>query len=223
MSDDRWSEVEQYLVEALAISDPVLNAALADNAAASLPAIDVAPNQGKLLQLLARLCGSRKILEIGTLGGYSTIWLGRALPARGLLVTLEADPRHAAIARANIARAGLSDVVDVRVGLALDTLPHMVQEGIGPFDFIFIDADKSNNPEYFQWALKLARSGSVIVVDNVVRKGAVLNENSEDRDIQGVRRLFQVAVSEARVSVTALQTVGSKGWDGFLVALVTGE
>lgn len=223
MSDDRWSEVEQYLVEALAISDPVLDAALADNASASLPAIDVAPNQGKLLQLLARLCGSRKILEIGTLGGYSTIWLGRALPAGGRLVTLEADARHAAVARSNVARAGLSDVVDVRVGLALDMLPQIEREAIGPFDFIFIDADKTNNPEYFQWALRLSRCGSVIVVDNVVRKGAVLDENSQDPDVQGARRLFQMAASEARVSVTAMQTVGTKGWDGFLVALVTGD
>lgn len=196
---------------------------LADNAAASLPAIDVAPNQGKLLQLLARLCGSRKILEIGTLGGYSTIWLGRALPAGGRLITLEADARHAAVARSNIARAELSDVVDLRMGLALDTLPQIEREAIGPFDFIFIDADKSNNPEYFKWALRLSRRGSVIVVDNVVRKGAVLDENSHDPDVQGARRLFQVAASETRVSVAAMQTVGSKGWDGFLVALVTGD
>jgi predicted O-methyltransferase YrrM len=220
MPDDGWSAVERYLVEALAVSDPVLDAALADNAAAGLPAIDVAPNAGKLLQLLARLCGSRKILEIGTLGGYSTIWLGRALPMGGLLVTLEADSRHAAIARSNIARALLSDIVNVREGLALDMLPQIEREGIGPFDFIFIDADKANNPGYFEWALKLSRRGSVIVIDNVVRKGAVLDESSEDPDIQGIRRLFQVVASEPRVSVTALQTVGSKGWDGFLVALV---
>ncbi|HEX4770203.1 MAG TPA: O-methyltransferase [Bryobacteraceae bacterium] len=223
MSDDRWGAVEEYLVKALAISDPILDAALADNTAAGLPAIDVAPNAGKLLQLFARLTGSRKILEIGTLGGYSTIWLGRALPVGGLLVTLEADPRHAAVAQSNIARALLSEVVEVRVGLALDTLPQLERDGIGPFDFIFIDADKANNPEYFQWALRLSRPGTVIVVDNVVRKGAVLDKDTQDRDLQGIRRLFQVAASEPRVTVTALQTVGSKGWDGFLVALVTAE
>jgi predicted O-methyltransferase YrrM len=220
MSDQRWSAVEQYLVQALTISDPVLDAALADALAGGLPAIEIAPTAGKLLQLLARLCGSRKILEIGTLGGYSTIWLGRVLPPGGRLITLEADEQHAVIARANIARAGLGEIVDIRLGLALDTLPKIQSEGLAPFDFFFIDADKSNNPDYFQWALKLSRPGSVIVIDNVVRDGKILDKTSSDKDIQGVRRLFQVAASETRVSVTAIQTVGSKGWDGFLLALV---
>ncbi len=220
MSDHRWAAVEDYITESLALSDPVMDTALAENAAAGLPHIDVAPNQGKLLQLIAQVHGSQRILEIGTLGGYSTIWLGRALPVGGLLVTLEADGKHAAIARSNIARAGLSATVDVRVGLALDTLPQLEKEKMGPFDLIFIDADKSNNPEYFQWALKLSRRGSLIIVDNVVRDGAVVEENSSDPNIQGVRRLFKMLTSEPRITATALQTVGAKGYDGFILALV---
>jgi predicted O-methyltransferase YrrM len=220
MSDNQWSAVDRYITESLAISDPVLDAVLAENVSAGLPAIDVAPNQGKFLHLLAKIQGSRRILEIGTLGGYSTIWLARALPVGGRLVTLEADPKHAAVARSNIARAGLNDVVDLRLGLALDTLPKLEAEGIGPFDLIFIDADKSNIPEYLKWALKFSRQGSLIVVDNVVRRGAVIDENSSDPNVRGVRRLFEMLACEPRLNATALQTVGTKGYDGFVVAVV---
>jgi predicted O-methyltransferase YrrM len=182
----------------------------------------VAPNQGKLLALLAQIQGARSILEIGTLGGYSTIWLARALPAGGRLITLEADPRHADIARANIARAGLADVVELRLGLALETLPRLAAEGRGPFDLVFIDADKSNSAEYFAWALALSRRGSVIIADNVVRDGAVIDAASLDPSVQGVRRFTERLAAEKRVSATVIQTVGSKGYDGFAIALVTG-
>jgi predicted O-methyltransferase YrrM len=184
---------------------------------------DVAPNQGKLLQLLALLVGARMILEIGTLGGYSTIWLARALPVGGRLVTLEADPRHAEVARANIDRAGLADVVDMRVGPALDTLPQLEKEGIESFDLIFIDADKQNNPQYLSWALKLSRRGTLIIGDNVVRDGAVIDAASSDPVVQGLRRFFELLGDEPRLSATALQTVGSKGYDGFAMALVNSD
>jgi predicted O-methyltransferase YrrM len=179
-----------------------------------LPQINVAPNQGKLLQLLAQTVGSQRILEIGTLGGYSTIWLARALPTNGKLITLEADAKHAKVAEANIARAGLSGIVQVRLGKALDTLPKIEAEKLGPFDFIFIDADKENIPAYFDWALKLSRKGTLIVVDNVVRKGAVLDADSKDESVQGVRRFNERVAAEPRVSATTIQTVGSKGYDG---------
>lgn len=214
-----WDSVDQYLTDLLVPADADLDAALAASTSAGLPAIQVAPNQGKLLHLLARLHGSRSILEIGTLGGYSTIWLARALPPGGHLVTLEADPAHAAVARANIERAGLGGVVQLREGRALVTLPELVEEGEGPFDLFFIDADKASIPEYFTWALKLSHPGSVIIVDNVVRKGAVLD--GDDPDAKGVRTFFEMVAAEPRVSVTAIQTVGTKGHDGFAIAVVT--
>jgi predicted O-methyltransferase YrrM len=223
MSQEQWSAVDRYITGLLVPPDPALDAALADSAAAGLPAINVSPNQGKLLHLLARLQGARNILEIGTLGGYSTIWLARALPAGGRLVTLESELKHADVARANIARAGLSGVVELRLGRALDTLPQLAAEGRGPFDLIFIDADKPSNADYFAWALRLSRRGSLIVVDNVVRKGGVIDPASTDDKVQGVRRFYDVLAAEPRVSATAIQTVGSKGYDGFAVALVTAD
>ncbi len=220
MNQETWTAVDRYLTDLLEPADPVLAAALAASAAAGLPSINVSPNQGKLLQVLAKIQGARNILEIGTLGGYSTIWLARALPAGGRLITLEFDPKHAEVARANLARAGLAGVVQVRVGRALDTLPQLTAEGRGPFDLIFIDADKPSTADYFVWALKLSRRGSLIIVDNVVRKGALVDPASEDPRIQGMRRFFDVLAAEKRVSATALQTVGSKGYDGFALALV---
>ncbi len=221
MSEDLWSQVDRYLAGLLVAPDPALEATLEASAAAGLPAVNVAPNQGKLLQLLARMMGARRILEIGTLGGYSAIWLARALPPDGRLVTLEADPRHAAVARANIARAGLGDVVEVRLGRALETMPEMVAAGEDPFDFIFIDADKPSTIGYFDWALQLSRPGSVIVVDNVVREGKVIDAASESATVQHVRRFLERLAAEPRVSAVAQQTVGSKGYDGFSLALVT--
>src|SRR5439155_3516355 len=220
---NQWTAVDRYFSQQLSLSDPVLEAALATNVAASLPAIDVAPNQGKFLQLLALLVGARRILEIGTLGGYSSIWLARALPAGGRLITLEFSPKHAEIARANIANAGLSNIIDIRVGAALDTLPKLQTETEEPFDLIFIDADKPNNAEYLRWALKLSRHGTLIIVDNVVRDGAVINTSSSNPDVQGARRLFEQLAAEPRLTATALQTVGTKGYDGFALALVTSD
>jgi predicted O-methyltransferase YrrM len=217
MSKDLWSSVDRYMQSALLQPDPALEDALRANAAAGLPAIDVAPNQGKLLYLIAQLLGARRILEIGTLGGYSTIWLARALPAGGTLVTLEVDPKHAEVARANLARAGLAQVVDVRVGRALDTLPALVGQ---VFDLVFIDADKPNNPAYLAWALRLTRPGSVIVVDNVVREGGILDAASDDPRVQGTRSLFEAIAREPRLDATAIQTVGRKGHDGFVLARV---
>jgi predicted O-methyltransferase YrrM len=215
-----WQAVDGYLVDSLLEADPVLEAALTASADAGLPAINVAPNQGKLLQLWARMVGARSILEVGTLGGYSTIWLARALPPGGRLVTLEADPRHAEVATANLARAGLADVVEVVVGRAIDTLPRLADEGRGPFDLAFIDADKQSNADYFGWAVRLARPGGVIVVDNVVRGGGVADAGSDDPVVVGTRRLFEAVAAEPRVSATAVQTVGVKGHDGFLLAVV---
>jgi predicted O-methyltransferase YrrM len=220
MNQETWSNVDKYFTDLLVPSDPALNAALADTDAAGLPQHNVAPNQGKLLQLLAKICGARTILEIGTLGGYSTIWLARALPAGGRLVTLEANPKHAEVAFANIVRAGLASVVDLRVGKAVDILPRLAAEGIAPFDLIFIDADKPSNPEYLGWSLKLSRPGTVIIGDNVVRNGAVTDSSSTDPNVQGVRRFLELISSEPRLSATALQTVGSKGYDGFAIAIV---
>jgi predicted O-methyltransferase YrrM len=222
MSQDQWAAVDHYITEQLLPPDAALDEALRASAAAGLPSISVTPNQGKLLQLLAKLRGAQAILEIGTLGGYSTIWLARALPEGGRLVTLESDPKHAAVATENLARAGLAGVVELRLGRALETLPQLEAEGAGPFDFIFIDADKPSTPEYFQWALRLSRPGSVIVVDNVVRKGAVIDAASDDLTIQGVRRFYEHLGAERRVSATAIQTVSSKGYDGFAIALVAG-
>jgi predicted O-methyltransferase YrrM len=216
-----WTKVDRYITDTLTPADPALRAALQSSTAAGLPEIQVAPNQGKLLHMLARLLGARRILEIGTLGGYSTIWLARALPQDGRLITLELDPKHAEVARANIARASLSDRVEIRIGAALQTLPTLAAEGNGPFDLIFIDADKANIPEYFTWSLKMSRLGTLILVDNVVRGGAVIEPKSEDTSVQGVRKLFAMLAKEPRVTATALQTVGSKGYDGLAIALVT--
>jgi len=215
-----WTRVDDYLSRTLVPDDAVLAAALADSDAAGLPAIQVTPNQGRFLQLLARSLGTRAILELGTLGGYSTLWLARGLAPGGRLVTLEAEPRHAEVARASFARAGLSGVISIRVGRALDTLPKLVAEGAGPFDLVFIDADKPILPDYFQWSLRLARPGTVIVVDNVVRDGEVAEDGSADPSVQGVRRMNALIAAEPRVSATALQTVGSKGYDGFAFVLV---
>jgi predicted O-methyltransferase YrrM len=220
-AQDQWTAVDNYINRLLVPSDPVLDATLQFSAESGLEPIQVCPNQGKLLMLLARIQGARSILEIGTLGGYSTIWLARGLPADGHLITLEADPRHAEVARANFARAGLSAVIELRPGSALDTLPRLAAEGRGPFDLIFLDADKANNPNYFEWALKLSRRGTLIIADNVVRNGAVLDETCPDPAIQGIRRFYDLVAAEPRVIATAIQTVGSKGYDGFAIALVT--
>ncbi len=219
---ERWTAVDRYFAELLVPSEPALAAALEASAAAGLPQHDVSPIQAKLLQLLARLQGARAILELGTLGGYSTIWLARALPAGGRLITFESDPRYAEVARANIARAGLAAVVEVRVGRALDTLPRLAADGLAPFDLIFVDADKQTNPEYLAWALELSRPGSLIVADNVVRNGAVVDADSRDPHVEGIRRFTELLAAEPRVSATAIQTVGSKGYDGFAIALVSG-
>jgi predicted O-methyltransferase YrrM len=223
MAQEQWTAVDRYLTDLLVPPDPALDAALQASAVAGLPPIHVSPNQGKLLLLLARAQGARTILEIGTLGGYSTIWLGRALPPGGRLITLEADPKYAEVARANIGRAGLTDVVELRLGRALDTLPQLVAERRGPFDLTFIDADKPGYPDYFAWTLKLSRRGSLIIVDNVVRKGGVIDAASSDPNVQGVRRFNELLAAEPRVSATAIQTVGSKGYDGFAIALVTAD
>jgi predicted O-methyltransferase YrrM len=215
-----WTAVDNFLNATLLPDDPALTAALADNAAAGLPTIDVAPNQGKFLHLLARIANARRILEVGTLGGYSTIWLARALPAEGRLVSLEVNPHHAAVAAANVARAGLSELVDIRIGPALDTLAQLAADGAGPFDFIFLDADKPPSAEYLTAAMRLARPGTVIVADNVIREGKVIDAASTDPAAQGVRRMLQQMAADPRLSATALQTVGSKGWDGFAMAIV---
>jgi predicted O-methyltransferase YrrM len=223
MSEKLWNDVDRYINELFVPPDDALDAALRDSQAAGLPSINVAPNQGKFLHLLARSVGARAILEIGTLGGYSTIWLARALPPGGHLITLEAEPKHAEIARANIARAGLADTVELRLGRAIDTLPQLVTEGRDPFDFIFIDADKPGYPDYFAWALKLSHRGTVIIADNIIRKGAVADTSTGDARVHGVRRFNELLAAEPRVSATAIQTVGIKGYDGFAIALVTSD
>jgi predicted O-methyltransferase YrrM len=220
LENDRWSQVDDYLADKLIQSDSVLEAALANNARASLPAIDVSPTQGKFLHLIARLIGARCILEIGTLGGYSTICLARALPPDGLVISLEAMKAHAEVARANLALAGLTERVDIRIGRALDTLPVIAAEKRDPFDLVFIDADKENNRNYLAWALRLARPGTVIIIDNVIRDGRVIDPSSTDSTIQGTRQLFDAMAEEPRLSATAIQTVGVKGWDGFVLAVV---
>jgi predicted O-methyltransferase YrrM len=223
MNKEHWTAVDQYLTDLLVKPDAALDAALQSSADAGLPAISVSACQGKLLHVLARLQSARNILEIGTLGGYSTIWLARALPEGGKLITLEIDPKHAEVARANIARAGVADRVEVRLGKALDLLPKIATERLIPFDLIFIDADKPSNPDYFAWALKLSRPGSLIVVDNVIRDGKVIDAGSSDPSIQGVRRLNELIAAEPRVSATVIQTVGSKGYDGLAIAVVVEE
>jgi len=220
MSKKKWTAVDRYISEALIPADPVLDAALAASDKAGLPAIAVAPNQGKWLMILAQAIGARSILEMGTLGGYSTIWLARGLPADGRLITLEFDPKHAEVARANVAHAGLADKVEIRVGKALDTLPQLAAESLGPFDLIFIDADKGNYPGYLEWAVKLSRPGTLIIGDNVVRDGDVIDATNTDPSVQGVRRMNEIIATEPRLTATAIQTVGSKGYDGFMVAIV---
>ncbi|HIH5001771.1 O-methyltransferase [Klebsiella oxytoca] len=214
----QWSAVDNYLVEALIPNDPLLNQVLENNQRAGLPAIDVAANQGQFLALLVRMTGARRILEIGTLGGYSTIWMARELPADGELVTLEADANHAAVARENLRMAGVDKLVEVREGPALATLEKLGDHP--PFDLIFIDADKPNNPNYLRWALRYSRPGTLIIGDNVVRDGEVTDPHSADGRVQGVREFIAMMGSDPRLTVTALQTVGSKGWDGFTLAWV---
>ena len=227
MDQDLWTALDEYIVDRLLDPDAALDAAVASSEEAGLPPIAITPNQGKLLQLLARIHGTQSILELGTLGGYSTIWLARALPPTGRLVTLERNPEYARLAQTNIARAGLADVVELRVGAALETLPELHGEGAGPFDLIFIDADKQNYPGYLEWALKLSRVGTLIIGDNVVRGGTILDPDAEDPDFgdggvaAGVRRFYDMLAEEPRVSATAVQTVGAKGHDGFALALVT--
>ena len=211
-----WAAVDGYFADLLAPEDAGLRAALARNAAQGLPRIDVSTTQGKMLALFARMVGARRILEIGTLGGYSSIWMARALPADGQLVTIEADAHHAAVAADNVRDAGLADRIDIRVGAALDVLPTLV----APFDMIFIDADKPNNPHYLDWAVKLARPGAIIIGDNVVRDGAVADPHSTDPSVQGVQRFFERMHAHPRLEATALQTVGAKGYDGFSIARV---
>lgn len=222
MKSEVWSHVDKYLFGLLLSPDATLEATLADSAAAGLPAIQVAPNQGMLLHLLARVRGARSILEVGTLGGYSTTWLARALPAGGRLLSLEFSPKHAEVARANIARAGLESVVEVIVGPAAESMKRLRDEGAGPFDFIFIDADKASYPEYLELSLELSAPGTVIVADNIVRGGRVLDAASGDADVQGVRRFLERLANEPRVDATAIQTVGVKGHDGFVLARVAG-
>ena len=222
MQEKTWTAVDDYLNAKLGTSDSVLEAALAANAEANLPAIDVAPNQGKLLCLLARMSGAKRILEIGTLGGYSTIWLARALSAGGIVVTLEAEPRHVEVARENIRRAKLACKVDIRPGPAIETLEQLGKAEAEPFDFVFIDADKPNNPAYLEWAIKLSHPGTVIVVDNVIREGMIVDFESKDLRVQGTRKFFDKIANDNRLEATAVQTVGSKGHDGFALLIVKG-
>ena len=219
----KFAAVDQYICERLLPADPVLEAAQQSSHAAGLPPISVAPNQGKFLSLLARSCGAKRILEIGTLGGYSTIWLARALPAGGRLLTLELDPKHAAVARENLDRAGFQHTVDIRVDPALQSLQALVASKTPPFDLIFIDADKANIPAYIEESLKLARVGSLIIADNVVRNGGIVNADSTDPSVRGVRAMYDLLAAHPRLDATAIQTVGSKGYDGFAFAVVIGE
>ena len=221
MPSDLWSEVDAYIQDRLVPEDEALRAALAASAAAGLPAIAVSAAQGKMLHLLVRVTRSMRVLEIGTLGGYSTIWLARGLPPGGRLTTLEIDRRHANVALENLKRAGLDAVVDIRIGAALDLLPALERELAGPFDLVFIDADKSNNPSYIEWAVRLGRPGTLLIVDNVVRKGAILDAASADTDILGTRRAYELVGSHPQLAATVVQTVGTKGHDGFMMAIVT--
>jgi len=224
MTQEIWSAVDHYITELFvppdAAQNDALTAALEASEKAGLPAISVSASQGKLLHLLAKSIQARNILEIGTLGGYSTIWLARALGPGGRLMTLEADPKHAEVATANIARAGLADAVSVRLGRAAETLPKLKAEGRGPFDFIFIDADKPGYPEYFEWALKLSRRGTMMIADNVIRDGEVIEAANSNPGVQGIRRFHELVAAEPRVSATSIQTVGNKGYDGFTMILV---
>ena len=220
MSQDRWTAVERYFGDLLFPSDPALDAALADSVAAGLPPINVSAAQGRLLAFMAQMIQARRILEIGTLGGYSTIFLARALAAGGRVVTLEIDARHADVARRNFERAAVSDRIDLRVGPAQETLPAIQAEGLGPFDLIFVDADKPSYSEYLEWSIRLSRPGGVIIVDNIVRDGAVVDEHTADVRVQGVRRFNAALALERRVTATAIQLVGGKGYDGFAVMIV---
>ncbi|MEZ4519296.1 MAG: O-methyltransferase [Chloroflexota bacterium] len=223
MSKEQWAAVDQYIANLFTPPDPILEAALDDSLEAGLPQIAVSPIQGQLLMLLARSHSAKRILEVGTLGGYSTIWLGRALPADGSLLTLEASPKHAAVARANIERAGLADRVEVRVGPAQDTFPQLISEAGQPFDLIFLDADKQSYPAYLEWSLQLSRPGTLIIADNVIRKGQIVDPESEDVNVQGARQFNERLAVDPRIDAIVLQTVGSKGYDGFALALVNGE
>ncbi|TIX61378.1 MAG: O-methyltransferase [Mesorhizobium sp.] len=220
MSKKTWTAVDDYIVASLFEADPVLDAVLTANRNQGLPAIDVSAAQGKLLSLLVRIRGARRVLEIGTLGGYSTIWMARGLPVDGKVVTLELDPHHARVARSNFERAGVSDRIDLRIGPALQSLAALSGENAGPFDLVFIDADKPNNPNYLDWAMKLSRPGTVIVCDNVIRDGAVVQEDSGDANVEGARAAFSFIGGERRLDGTAIQTVGAKGYDGFAIAIV---
>ena len=217
--DPLWTQVDEYLSSRLLGADRVLEEALEASNAAGLPAIAVSPNQGKLLEILVRIMGARTILEIGTLAGYSTIWMARALPKNGRLVTIEIDAKHAEVARGNIAKAGVSSVVELFVGSAVDVLPRLASDKGVPFDLIFIDADKANIPVYFEWAIKLSRPGSLIIVDNVVRDGAIIDETNADPAVVGVRKFLETVGRNSSVSSTAIQTVGIKGYDGFAIVL----
>ena len=221
MAQEQWTAVDSYIEKLFLAPDFALEAALNSSKAAGLPTINVSPAEGKLLHMLARIQGARKILELGTLGGYSTIWLARALPPEGRLISLEIDPKRAEIARANIARAELANAVEIRVGPAADSLHKLLIEGRGPFDLIFIDADKQGYAEYLQWSLKLSRPGTLIVADNVVRKGAVTDPGSADENVQGIRKFNEALTAEKRVTTTVIQTVGCKGYDGLALILVT--
>jgi len=216
-----WRQVDRYFEERIIERDPILEQVLHENRKAGLPAIDVTPLQGKLLHLLVMMHGSRRILEIGTLGGYSTIWMARALPPDGKIVTLELEPRHAKVAEQNLILANVKDKVDIRVGPALDQLAKMKEESVEPFDLVFIDADKANIPNYLRWALRFSRPGTVIICDNVVRNGEVINGMSSDPNVNGVRSFFDMLADEQHVTATAVQTVGSKGYDGFSIGIVT--
>jgi predicted O-methyltransferase YrrM len=221
--DDKWIAIDDYIAENFLDDDPALDATLAASEAAGLPEIQVAPLQGKLLMMLAASLGARNILEVGTLGGYSTIWLARGLAEGGRVVTLEIDPGHAAVARKNFENAHLADRIEVRVGAALDTLAALHAEHAGPFDLIFIDADKPSTPDYFDWAVKLARKGTLIVVDNVVREGAILAAQSDNKHVKGLRSFYERVAADPRVTATAIQTVGNKGHDGLAIVRVIAE
>jgi predicted O-methyltransferase YrrM len=220
MTQELWTSVDEYLTDVLVKPDAALNDAVAASDAGGLPPIQVSAPQGKMLGILVAMMGARNVLEVGTLGGYSTIWMARAIREGGRVVTLEIDPKHAEVAQANFERAGLADRIELHVGNARETLPRLIREEYGPFDFVFIDADKASNPDYFAWSLQMSRPGSVIIVDNVIREGAVVDAESTDASVQGVRRLNELMAKEPRVTATALQTVGVKGYDGFSIALV---
>ncbi len=223
MNQEQWNSVDSYFDRLFAPPDAVMDAAITATTEAGLPAINVSPTQGKLLHVLAKAHNARKILEIGTLAGYSSIWMARALPADGKLITLEIDPKHAAVARANLARAGVDKQVEVIVGKAIESLPQLDSNGEGPFDLVFIDADKVSTPDYLTWAMRLTKPGSIIIIDNVVRSGQVANPDTTDPHVKGIQKALEMLASDKRLVSTALQTVGSKGYDGFSIAVVIGE